>query len=349
MAVFDVDQQVALVGCVVVEAFAAEFAGVGFLTGVDPAVAHQVRPGGEGFPALGAGERLLPGVDPRVDLQVALRVETLPAHLALLSVLVGVQVTRQALRRVEVIPAHAAELRLVPLAVIQQGEHRVERQAADLTRRPRFPCRWTLPATVFRRRLTEAAVLHGVDEQVALQGCVVVEAAAAHCAGVWFLPSVDPAVAQHVGPRGEALPTLAADKRFLSRVDPHVDLQAAGAREALPTDFAALCLHVRLQVCVEALLAVEALAAHTADILGMRLHVVDQRHSEQEGSAADFAADLSLVLFGRVEFRSHWETRKLNLQHCYLFLLLLLLTAAFAFGLGVGPPFFLTVSIRAAR
>lgn len=45
------------------------------------------------------------------------------------------------------------------------------------------------------------------------------EALAAHLAGIGLLPSVGAAVALHVGPAGEALPTNLTDERLLSCTD----------------------------------------------------------------------------------------------------------------------------------
>lgn len=80
-----------------------------------------------------------------------------------------------------------------------------------------------------RQRLVEAEGVvavsdHGVADTeaflpVGLEHVGEAEALAAHLAGIGLLPSVGAAVALHVGPAGEALPTNLTDERLLSCTD----------------------------------------------------------------------------------------------------------------------------------
>lgn len=183
-----------------------------------------------------------------------------------------------------------------------------------------------------------------MNQQVALQSRVVIEAFPTDGAGVRFFPRVYPDVSHHVVTAVEGFPALAAQERFLPRVDPHVRLQVARSPETLPADAADLRFHVSFHVTVKALLAVETFPAHATDVLGVNLHVVHQRDVGVEAFPAHFTADSGFEFFGQVQCRRHRYTRPLLL----LRLPLVASVAVVALRIHTGPPLVIAVDSRGA-
>lgn len=199
-------------------------------------------------------------------------------------------------------PAHAAQVCGVTLGVIHQRDHGVKHLPTHLTDGPslmllRWRCLRLLLVVVAILILVCSCVtrvevlLVYVNQQVALQRGVVIEAFATYGARIRFLPRVYPDVSHHVVAAVEGLPTLAAVERFLSRVDPHVRLQRARGPETFPANAADFGLHVCFQVSLKTLLGLQMFAAHAADVLGVNFHVIHQRHGGVKGFPTDFTAN----------------------------------------------------------
>lgn len=90
------------------------------------------------------------------------------------------------------------------------------------------------------RRSTPAGPLSGVEPEVGVEVCRLVEAFPADMAAEGFLPSVDAVVPLQHADRGEALAAHRTTVGLLLGVPAHVDLQLAGEAETLPTLSAAV-------------------------------------------------------------------------------------------------------------
>lgn len=90
------------------------------------------------------------------------------------------------------------------------------------------------------RRSAPAGPLSGVEPEVGVEVCRLVEAFPADVAAEGLFPCVDAVVPLQHADRGEALAAHRTTVWLLLGVPAHVDLQLAGKAEALPALFAAV-------------------------------------------------------------------------------------------------------------
>ena len=107
-----------------------------------------------------------------------------------------------------------------------------------------YRCRVSFPVvslcSLGVRRSAPAGPLSGVQPEVGVEVCRLVEALPADVAAEGLFPRVDSVVPLQHADRGEALPAHRTAVRLLLGVPAHVDLQLAGEAEALPALFTAV-------------------------------------------------------------------------------------------------------------